>query len=119
MYLENLNFYNNILLNDNSIIKLTVNIIDNEVTVTPNMYDTYNNIIRSVSKCMEWLKVLLVWQKESCICVPFKENEKESDLYENTLYKKIINNLEIREIIEKIGKNSYNLMIKINKYLKR
>lgn len=122
MYLQNLDFYNKALLSDNSLIKLTVNVTDNEVTVVPNVYVTYNNIIKNILKCLVWLKVLPVWQRESCIVNRRMIENKWKNVagnHDNTLYGEIINNDGIREKIELIRKNSYSLMVEVNKYLKK
>ncbi|VVC32081.1 Dynein heavy chain, domain-2,Dynein heavy chain domain,Dynein heavy chain, domain-1,Dynein heavy chain, P- [Cinara cedri] len=119
MYLNNLDLYNKALLSDGSLIKLTVNITNKEVTIVPNMYVTYNNIIKNVSKCLIWSKYLTVWQTESCIQCLTVENTWETDYHRTTLYGEIINNNDIREKIEIIRESSHSLMIEVNKYLKR
>lgn len=119
MYLKNLDDYNKALHSDHSLVKLTVNVIDRAVTVVPNMYVTYNNIIRNVSRCLIWLKVLPVWQIESCIRRPMVGNKWLNDRCGNTLYEEIISDKAIQEGIEVIRKNSHGLMVEVNKYLKR
>lgn len=122
MYLQNLDFYNKALLSNNSLIKLTVNVTDNEVTVNPNVYVTYNNIIKNILKCLVWSKVLPVWQKESCILNSRTIENKWKNAtgnYEYTFYAELIDNESIREKIEFIRKNSHYLMVKVNKYLKK
>lgn len=119
MYLNNLNNYNNALLSDNSLIKLTVNVTDKEITIIPNLYVTYNNILRNVTKCLTWLKVLPVWQIESCIYCLTDENKWKNENYMNTLYEEIIKNEAILEKIEIIRKTSHSLMVDVNKYLKK
>lgn len=119
MYLNNLDLYNNALLSDASLIKLTVNITDREVTIVPNMYVTYNNVIRNVLKCLIQSKCLPVWQTESCIHCLTVENTRGNDDYGTTLYGEIINNNDIQVKIEIIRENSHRLMVEVNKYLKR
>lgn len=119
MYFINLDLYNKSLLNDNSLLKLTVHVTNNEVNVVPNMYITYNNIIRNVSKCLIWSKCLPLWQTKSCSYNFILENIWESNYNRRTMYDEIIENKDIQEKIEKIRKNSHSLIVKINKYLKR
>lgn len=119
MYLNNLDYYNNALISDKSLIKLIVNITDKEITIVPNLYVTYNTILRNVTKCLTWLKVLPVWQTESCIYCLMEENKWKNENYKNTLYEEIINNKEILEKIEILRKTSHSLMLKVNKYLKK
>lgn len=119
MYLRNLDLYNKTLLSDDSLINLTVNVTNREVTIVPNMYVTYNNIIRNVSKCLVWLKILPVWKRNSCLCKLTIENEWKNGNFKNTLYEEIINNKAIQEQIEIIRKTSHNLMVLVNKYLKK
>lgn len=119
MYLKNLDLYNEALLSDSIFIKLTVNITNKEVTIVPNIYVTYNTIIRNVSKCLTWLKLLPLWQKDSCIYNATVENKWKNENFENTLYEEIIANEAIQEKIEIIRKNSHGLMVRINKYLKK
>lgn len=118
--MNNLDYYNNALLSDNSLIKLTVNVTNSEITIVPNLYVTYNNILRNVTKCLSWLKLLPVWQIESCIIYSLEiENNKKNENCGNTLYEKIINNKSILEKIEIIRKNSHSLMVDVNRYLKK
>lgn len=117
--MKNLNYYNKALQSDNTLVKLTVNVTGRVVTIVPNMYVTYNNIIRNVSRCLIWLKVLPVWQEESCINHPMVVNECLNDHCGNTLYEEIINDKAIQQEIEVIQKNSHGLMVEVNKYLKR
>lgn len=122
MYLQNLDFYNKALLSDNSLIKLTVNVTDNEVTVNPSVYVTYNNIIKNILKCLVWLKVLPVWRRESCIVNSRTIENKWKNAagnYENTFYGELIDNESVREKIELIRNNSHSLMVEVNKYLKK
>jgi len=119
MYFNNLDYYNNALLSDNSLIKLTVNVTDKEITIVPNLFVTYNNILRNVTKCLTWLKVLSVWQTESCIYCLSEENKWNNNNYKNTLYDEIINNKVVLEKIEILRKTSHSLMVDINKYLKK
>lgn len=119
MYLKNLDLYNEALLSDSIFIKLTVNITNKEVTIVPNIYVTYNTIIRNVSKCLTWLKLLPLWQKDSCIYNLAIENKWKNESFENTLYEEIIANEAIQEKIEIIRKSSHRLMVVVNKYLKR
>lgn len=120
MYLNNLDLYNKVLLSDDgSLIILTVNITNKEVTIVPNLFITYNNIIRNVSKCLIWSKYLPVWQTESCIHCLMVEDTRENNYYKTTLYGEIINNNDIRGKIEIIQKNTHSLMVEVNKYLKR
>lgn len=120
MYVQNLDDYNEALLNENSLIRLTVNITNKELTIVPNMYVTYNNIIRNVSKCLTWLKVLPIWQTDSCIhCQSTENNLWLNHDYGNTMYEEIINNKTVQEKIEIIRKNSHILMVEVNKYLKK
>lgn len=120
MYLQNLDDYNKALLSENSLIRLTVNITKKDLTIVPNMYVTYNNIIRNVSKCLTWLKVLPIWQTESCIyCQSTENNLWFNHGYGNTMYEEIINNKSVQEKIEIIRKNTHNLMVEVNKYLKK
>lgn len=119
MYLTNLDVYNKALLSDCSLIKLTVNITKKEVTVVPNVYDTYNDIVGNVSKCLTRLKTLHVWQKESCINVLTTDNQWIGKNIENTLYEEVVCNTDIREKIETIQKNAHGLMVDVNKYLKK
>lgn len=119
MYLKNLNFYNEALLSDKTLIKLTIQVSNKEVTIVPNLYVTYNNIIKNVTKCLKWSKLLPIWQRESCVYFPTVENELNSFSCVNTLYEEIIGHVSIKEKIEIIRKNSHSLMVKINKYLKR
>lgn len=119
MYLNNLDYYNNTLLSDRSLIKLTVNITDQEITIVPNLYVTYNNILRIVTKCLTWLKVLPVWQIESCIYCLTEENKWKNENNKNTVYEEIINNKAILEKIEVLRKTSHSLMVDVNKYLKK
>jgi len=119
MYLNNLDYYNNALLSDKSLIELTVNITDQEITIVPNLYVTYNNILRNVIKCLTWLKVLPVWHMESCIYCLTEENRWKNENYKNTLYEEIINNKAILEKIEILRKSSHCLMVNVNKYLKK
>lgn len=115
----NFDLYNKSLLSDNTLLKLTVNVINNEVIIVPNMYVTYNNVIRNVLKCLTWSKCLPIWQMESCLFYFTLENKWENNYCERTLYKEIINNKDIQEKIELIRKNSYSLMVQVNKYLKK
>lgn len=119
MYLKNLDFYNEALLSDGIFIKMTVNITNKEVTIVPNIYVTYNTIIRNVSKCLTWLKLLPLWQKDSCIYNSAVENKWKNKNSENTLYEEIIANEAIQEKIEIIRKNCHRLMAVVNKYLKK
>lgn len=119
MYFNNLDYYNNALLSDNSLIKLTVNVTDKEITVVPNLFVTYNNILRNVTKCLTWLKVLPVWQTESCIYCLSEENKWNNNNYKNTLYDEIISNKVVLEKIEILRKTSHSLMVDVNKYLKK
>jgi len=114
MYLNNLDYYNNALISDRSLIELTVYITDQEITIVPNLYVTYNNILRNVTKCLTWLKVLPVWHIESCTYCLSEENG-----WKNTLYEEIINNKAILEKIEILRKNAHCLMVNVNKYLKK
>lgn len=119
MYLKNLDVFLEALQIEKTLIKLTVNVTDKEVTVVPNMYVTYNDIIRNVSKCLTWSKFLPVWQDKSCVHCPTRGDKWETDYAEKTLYEDIINNTDIREKIEIIRKNAHNLMVEVNKYLKK
>lgn len=119
MYLKNLDFFLEALLFEKTLIKLTVNVTDKEVTVVPNMYVTYNNIIKNVSKCLTWSKLLLVWQDKSCVHCPARGDKWETDHVEKTLYEEIINNKDIIEKVEIIRKTAHNLMVEVNKYLKK
>lgn len=119
MYLNNLDLYNNALLGDASLIKLSVNVTNGEVTIVPNMYVTYNNVIRNVSKCLIRSKYLPDWQTDSCIQCLTVENARENDDYGMTLYGAIINNNDVQVKIEIVRKNSHRLMVQVNKYLKR
>lgn len=119
MYLRNLDLYNKTLSSDQTLIKLTVNITNKEVTIVPNMYVTYNNIVRNVSKCLIWSKALPIWQKKSCLCDSALENKWKEGSFVGTLYEEIIINTDIQEIIDVIQKNSHNLMVEVNKYLKK
>lgn len=116
MYLINLDLYNKSLLSDNSLLKLTVNVTNDEVIIVPNMYVTYNNMIKNVLQCLKWSKYLPIWQMESCI---FYFTTLENDYCERTLYEEIINEKDIQEKIETIRKNSHCLMVQVNKYLKK
>lgn len=119
MYLKNLDLYNEALLSDSIFIKMTVNITNKEVTIVPNIYVTYNTIIRNVSKCLTWLKLLPLWQKDSCIYNSAVENKWKNENSENTLYEEIIANEAIQEKIKIIRKNCHRLMVVVNKYLKK
>lgn len=119
MYFTNLDLYNQALLSDCSLIKLTVNITKKEVTVFPNMYITYNNIVKNVSKCLTWLKTLPVWQKESCVDVLTTENNWIDKNPKNTLYEEVVSSQDIQRKIEIIQKNTHSLMVDVNKYLQK
>lgn len=119
MYLKNLDLYNEALLSDSILIKLTVKITNKEVTIVPNIYVTYNTIIRNVSKCLTWLKMLPLWQKDSCVYNSAVEYKWKNENSENTLYEDIIANKAIQKKIEIIRKNSHRLMVAVNKYLKK
>lgn len=119
MYLNNLDYYNNALLSDNSLIKLTVNVTNEEITIVPNLFVTYNNILRNVTKCLTWLKVLPVWQTESCVYCLSENIKWKNENYKNTLYDEIISNTVVIEKIEILRKTSHSLMVDVNKYLKK
>jgi hypothetical protein len=119
MYLKNLDSYNKAIQSDKSLVKLTVNVTDRVITIVPNIYVTYNNIIKNISRCLVWLKVLPIWQAKSCISHSIVDNKWLIDHYGNTFYEEIISNRAIQEKIEIIRKNSHSLIVEVNKYLKK